>query len=147
MKNLILITFLALTIYSCGDNPVTNNNGNPPPSGNNDSLYFSFDSLVASGTGQQSADTSFLDGRTVNRIKIQYTLETNCTTGDNVFVALRYLNHPNRIIMNLDSLNGNFTLEDSATGTNFANFEVTLFKNTPSNKYLRMKNLKYFKVN
>lgn len=145
MKNLLIITLFFIFLYGCGetDNPITNN---PPPPVNNDSLYFSVDLIEIQGTGNQFADTSFLDGRNVNHIKVQFTLETNCTSADNAGLTLNFMNHQNHIISRLDSLNGTYTFEETRAGTNFASFSVEMYKFSSTNKYLRFKNFKYYKV-
>lgn len=131
-----------LFIVACGsDNPTGSNN---PPVTNNDSLVKSVDSLALYVNGLNTNDTNlyniFSNG---DSIKVSFTAETDCSTNDTAFISGSVGN----ISFNLDKsvLPNSFTYYGSFNAPNGIGF--LLYLKTTSMRYLRMKNIKLYKVN
>lgn len=135
---LLAIIFLISLIAGCGNDTVTGNNNNPPPV-NNDSLVFSIDSLGIYGTGTQDKDTTIPINNMSDSIKLTFTVESNCdtlafATGEVGSIAFTISNN----------FNNSFSYSGKIS-SNFNGFRVHFVSSLP--KYLRMKNIKLYKVN
>lgn len=132
-----------LFLFACGsDNPV-NNGSNPPVS--NDSLVFSMDSLALYCNGLNTNDTTLFNIFSMNdSIKVSLTAETNCTSQDTGFVAVA--------VGNISTSVSNFELPNTfnfygvfpsvSSGVAFS-----LYLKTTSMRFIRIKNVKLYKVN
>lgn len=129
-----------LLIVACGsDNPV--NNGNPPPTPSNDSLVLTIDSLALYGSGIN--DTTFFNVLQPNdSLKATFTIETNCTALDTAYCAGSFGNRDFEILSN--SMPNSFVFYGSYTVNTVFVFVQMI---TSNQRYIRLKNLKVYKVN
>jgi len=144
-KAILHLNILSLLIFfACGsDNPV--NNGNPPPTPSNDSLVKSVDSLALYTNGLNTNDTTLYGlFNAGDSIKVSLTVETNCTTSDTAFVGIFVGN----ISVNLT--NSDFPNTFTFYGlypTLTSGIAINLYLKTTSLRYIRVKNLRLYKVN
>jgi hypothetical protein len=148
---LLLFTVLALIglFAGCGnDDNVTGNNGNPPAS---EQLIFSLDSfsLYTSATGIQSINRTDTVPIEFDSCKITFESLSNCDS--NSSIALRvFENNIIAFMRSYHEFNISNTIYDKAinpTGKKTLYLGLRIDNNLGGNKYLKIKNLKFYKIN
>ena len=151
------LPFIFLILYiGCSDNPVNPTNGNPPLSG--DSLMWSLDSLVVYRNYFSLETIYAADGYTVDasiqKIKFTFTGETNFDSSKGIQQIAIYLAWQS---FNLYEFNGKTAINKNHSITlvpqnsqNYFNytFYTKIFHSYDNTyKYLKLKNVKIYKIN
>ncbi len=135
---LFVIAAAAALLGGCGTDEITGTGGNPP-AGTGDSLIFSVDILSIYGTGIQDKDTTIPINTMHDSIKLTFTLESNCDT-----LAFASGEVGNIAFTISNGFNNSFSYSGRINSA-FNGFRVYFNSTLP--KYLRMKNIKLYKIN
>ena len=134
---LFAIAVTAALLGGCGTDDVTGTGGNVQVPG--DSLVFKIDSLYIYGTGIQDKDTSISINAMTDSIKLTFTLESNCDT-----LAFASGEVGNVAFTISSAFNNSFSYSGRINSA-FNGFRV--YFNSALPKYLRMTNIKLYKIN
>lgn len=129
-----------LFLFACGEDNITNNNGNPP----DPNVLLSLDTLKVEHNSLIFLDSTLTSNVLSKSIRIEFRTETNCVITDNPRVTFTY-KYP--VEFAFDSLNKSINRTEIRDSTLATSLNLNLFMNAHSQRYLRIIDLKVYYVN